>query len=358
MTHFAALTQAFPEQQFLAEEPLARYTTVGIGGPAEVFTRVKTTEQLKTLAAYCFTQNIPVTVLGWGANTLIADRGLRGLVIRNEANDITVHTELPDELPAPVRTQARWGADDTTGSFKYELSDLAYEETASDTPRVLVTLASGVSLPMAINVLLAKGITGLQWYARIPASVGGAIYNNIHGGTHFIAELLVSVTALTPEGELKVYQPEELEFGYDYSLFHTRTDVIIAADFLLFKGDVAAARKISLEWAQRKQLQPQNSLGCIFQNISAEEQEKLGVPTPSIGYLVEHTLGLQGYRVGGAVVSPKHAAFIENTGGATAAEYLEVIRTIITAAQETCGIVLKPEIFFLGFTKEELAGIV
>lgn len=358
MSAFEQLTSTFPEQKFLAEEPLARYTTVGIGGPAEVFTRVNSTETLKQLAQFCFAEQIPVTVLGWGANTLIADRGLRGLVIRNEAAEIAVHETLPDTLNEPVKTDARWGADDTTGSKKYDLADLQYEEAATDAERVLVTLASGVSLPMAINVLLAKGVTGLQWYARIPASVGGAIYNNIHGGKHFIAELLNSVTILTAHGQLKTYKPTELEFAYDYSLFHKNTDVILSAEFLLYKGDVAAARAISLEWAQRKQIQPQNSLGCVFQNISAAEQEQLGVPTPSIGYLIEHELGLQGYSVGGAQVSPKHAAFIENTGTATAADYLAVIREIITKSQEKLGVTLKPEIFFLGFTDQELDGIV
>ena len=111
------------------------------------------------------------------------------------------------------------------------------------------------------------------------------------------------------------------------------------------------------EWAVRKKIQPQNSLGCVFQNITSDDQKRLELPTPSIGYIVEHVLGLQGFRVGDAVVSPKHAAFIENCGAATAADYLQIIRTIITAAQEKLAITLKPEIFFLGFTHEELNGI-
>ena len=111
------------------------------------------------------------------------------------------------------------------------------------------------------------------------------------------------------------------------------------------------------EWAVRKKIQPQNSLGCVFQNISPDEQKRLELPTPSIGYMVEHALNLQSLQKGDAVVSPKHAAFIENIGSATAADYLKIIRTIIDAAQEKLGIKLKPEIFFLGFTDQELAGI-
>jgi UDP-N-acetylenolpyruvoylglucosamine reductase len=74
---------------------------------------------------------------------------------------------------------------------------------------------------------------------------------------------------------------------------------------------------VAIEWAKRKQVQPQNSLGCIFQNISSEEQQKIGTPTPSIGYIIQHILKLQGYRVGNAQVSLQHAAFIENLGSAT-----------------------------------------
>lgn len=360
MTYFEKLIQAFPDHTFLSEEALARYTTVGIGGPAEVFTRVQSSATLTKLVQFCFKQSIPVTILGWGANTLIADRGLRGLVIRNEAAEITVHETTPPELSQQISAQApaRWSADDTAGSFKYDLSDLQYEEAEQGAKRVLVTLASGVSLPMAINVLLAKGVTGLQWYARIPATVGGAIYNNIHGGKHFIGELVQSVTVVTRSGVLQQLTADSLEFGYDFSRFHKTDEVIISADFLLYQGEVVQARQIALEWAKRKQLQPQNSLGCIFQNISAEEQERLGVPTPSIGYLIEHKLELQNYRVGDAMVSPKHAAFIENTGSATAAEYLSVIKTICTAAEEKLALKLKPEIFFLGFTNQELTGIV
>ncbi|MBP7768537.1 FAD-binding protein [Candidatus Woesebacteria bacterium] len=353
MTLAAQLTQRFPELHFQEEVPLAQHTTVGIGGPAEAFIRIRKQNDLRAVCAYAITQQIPLTILGWGANTLIADRGLRGLIIRNETAEITVHPTLPDKIYAAAPTAARWQADDTQGTVKYAFDDLDFTDVSA--PPVAVTVDSGVALPLAINVLLAQGITGLQWYARIPATVGGAIYNNIHGGTHFIAEALNTVTVLTPAGEEKVIPVTELEAGYDYSRFHTSGEIILSAQFILHKGDAQKARALAQEWATRKKIQPQNSLGCIFQNITAEEQQKLSLPTPSIGYIIEHVLQLQGYTEGGAQVSLHHAAFIENTGGATATEYLSVIKKIIQAARTQLGITLKPEIFFLGFTKEERA---
>ncbi len=356
MTLAAQLNQQFPELHFTSEEPLAPFTTVKIGGPAEAFARITTREELVAVTKYARQNDIPLTILGWGANTLIADRGLRGIVIRNEANKITVQEGLPPVIYQTPEVSARWGADDTQGTNKYQFADLDFAEQHA--PQVWVTMDSGVSLPMAINILLSQEVTGLQWYARIPASVGGAIYNNIHGGTHFISEVLNSVSVITKDGAEKTIPVTELEAGYDYSRFHHSEETIIAADFLLYKGDVLKAKQVAQEWAVRKKIQPQNSLGCVFQNISADEQKRLELPTPSIGYIVEHVLKLQSYKVGDAIVSPKHAAFIENTGNATASDYLEIIRTILTMAQEKLGVQLQPEIFFLGFTSEELTGIV
>lgn len=354
------LQQAFPNINFKANEPLATYTTVKIGGPAEVFCMIDKSSDLVSLIKFAQENKIAVTMLGWGANSLISDEGIKGLVIKNISQDITIHDENESnqaiQTYTPENTQARWQAAKVESAPTYEFDDIEYHE--DDAPRILVTISAGASLPATINNLLRQGVTGLQWFSRIPATVGGGIYNNIHGGTHFIGDHLVSVTVVTPTGEVKVLPVSELELDYDFSRFHHSKEIIISADFLLFKGDVTKAQAVAIEWAKRKAVQPQNSLGCIFQNLTPEDQKRLSLPTPSIGYLIQHTLDLQGFKIGDAQVSTRHAAFIENLGNATATDYLALIKKIISDAEQKCHLTLKPEIFFLGFTPQQLEGIV
>lgn len=343
------LTQAFPEIEFLNNEPLAKHTTVGIGGPAEIFCNIKDQEQFINICTFVQQNNIPFTLLGWGANTLIADSGISGLVIKNTTQDVTVigtnDAHHCPEIPSNTLS-ARWKH--TTPAA----------HTAKPHAYSCVKIGSGTSLPFAINSLLAQGVTGLEWFARIPATIGGAIYNNIHGGEHLLSEYVSSVDIIDENGKHKTLLNAELSFDYDYSRFHKTNEIIVAAHFKLPQYDVATARTTAQKWAQQKAVQPSKSLGCIFQNISDEDVERLNLPTNSTGYLIDKLLNKKGFSVGGAQVSPKHCAFIENTGDATASEYLAVIETLIVKAKKDCNIDLIPEIFFKGFSQDELANIV
>jgi UDP-N-acetylmuramate dehydrogenase len=351
----------FPDLDFKENFILAPLTTVKIGGPAEIYCETKSSADFIALVSFMKKNNLPITILGWGANTLISDEGIKGLVVKNIAQNISIldssgQSAKTFDKTAQEKIVARWHADSETGTFTYEFNDLDYDE--SEAPKILVELDSGVALPYAINVLIQQGITGLQWYSRIPATVGGAIYNNIHGGTHFISEVIHSVKVMNEEGKIQDLKQYELKAGYDISRFHETNEVIISAIFALSKGDVQKAAYVAQEWAVRKAIQPQKSLGCVFQNISVEVKDKLGYPTTSVGYIVEHILHKKGFQIGGAKVSEHHAAFIENTGNATAKDYLAVISTIINETKEKTGITLKPEIFFLGFEDSDLVGIV
>lgn len=354
------LRQQFPNIDFKTNHPLAQYTTVKIGGPAEVFCQLTNKQDIIDVVLFANSHTIPITMLGWGANSLISDQGINGLVIKNSSQIITIHDEHSTEQAKlehqKVDFTARWQASAAPEAPSYEFDDLDYSEESVE--RILVTMDAGVSMPAAINTLLAKGVTGLQWYSRIPATVGGAIYNNIHGGTHFIGEIISAVEVLTKANKIQRYTVDQLNLAYDYSRFHYSDEIILSADFLLYKGNVQKAQTVAFEWAKRKHIQPQNSLGCVFQNISPEDQQRLNLPTPSIGYLIQHVLQLKGYQVGDAKISDKHAAFIENVGSATADDYVKIIKNIIFAAQEKCGITLQTEIFFLGFTEDQLTGIV
>ncbi len=333
-----------PEQVFL-DEPLANHTTLRIGGPADLLYRAKTTELLIKVARAAMKFDVPITMLGWGSNVLVSDKGIRGLVIKNEIKDIKIGKVLPAKKTKSV-DKPRWQSDKTKGTFKYEFNDLDYDETGLE--RVRVKMASGVSLQMAISSLLSEGVTGLQWYARIPGTIGGAIYNNIHGGTHFISEVVKKVKILDGEGKMKFFFGKELGLAYDKSRFHDSGEIILEVELELFKGDVERARQTALEWAKRKSLQPQRSAGCTFKNISNEDKERLGFPTTSVGYIVEYILKLGGRKIGGAKVSIAHCNFIVNDGGATAKDYLRLVKEITSKTKKKLGIELVPEIIFLG----------
>ncbi len=341
------LPNKFPHLKFESNHLLAPHTTVKIGGPAELYVETPNTKDFVELITLARKNQIPVTLLGWGANTLIADEGIKGLVVKNTSNQIDIVNENVTAPIETVTTIPRWQSDDSNSNKKYEFEDLDYNE--NDSPRIRVEISSGVGLPVVINTLLQQGITGLQWFSRIPGSIGGAIYNNIHGGTHFISEVIEFITVIDKDGELQKIATKDAEFGYDFSRFHHSEEVIVSATFLLFKGDVEKAKQVVVEWAKRKSIQPQNSLGCVFQNLTADQQKQLNLPTPSIGYLIEHVLNKKGFKIGGAMVSEKHCAFIENVGNATAKEYKAVIDTLVNETKEKTGIELKSEIFYLGF---------
>lgn len=350
---FSQLTSTFPNLTFKRNYPLKMHTTVKIGGPAEVALIIKSEAELKSIVTFCIQQEIEFHILGWGANTLISDRGLSGLTIINQSIGIEVITDhTPPLTQNPLQlNQIRW--DKNAREVVNNLFNYHHELT----PRVFVKISSGTPIPLAINKLFELDITGLEWFTRIPATIAGGIFNNIHGANHFIGEYIHSVEIINPEGQAQIIHNHELEFAYDYSRFHHSREIIISALFVLFKGHVAEAKQASRQWAIHKSNHPAKSLGCIFQNISELDQARLKLPSNSIGYLIDHELKLKGLRVGDAQVSNQHAAFIENIGNARSDDYLTIIRIIQKSAMEKWGLYLQPEIFFKGFTKAQLASI-
>lgn len=346
------LRRNIPEVSFKENVPLANYTPVGIGGPAEIFCEPATNLLVGEIVIVCKQNNIPVTLLGWGANTLIADRGIAGVVIKSAASkwEVTGDTDKKEHDAMHPAVKPRYS---TAEPGESGFTSIYYDE--SHEPPIAVTVDAGMALPVFIQQLLQNGITGLQWFSRIPATVGGAIYNNIHGGTRYMSDYVDAVEVLQPDGATTWLSNKACDFDYDYSRFHKTDEVILRVTFHLFKGDVTKAQGVIGEWARKKANQPQRSLGCVFQNITEKEQDRLHAPTPSTGYIIDKVLGLQGYRVGDAMVSDMHSAFIENKGNATAADYLAVMKKVVQTAKEKANLDLYSEIFFKGFTKEELA---
>lgn len=328
------------------DELLSLHTTLGIGGPADLFYETIDSGDLIKAVRLAKNYKVPVIVIGGGSNILVGDGGIRGLVIKNNSSKISVGKEGKKETLLTEKVASRWQADTSKGTFKYEFKDLDYDEW--DERRVSVTIDSGVNLGVAMMRLIEQGITGLQWYARIPGTVGGAVFNNVHGGTHTIKEIVDKVVVLDDEGEIKSMAVDELDLEYDKSRFHTTKEIIVEVIFDMYLGDKGRAKAVVTEWAMRKAIQPMNSAGCVFKNISEEEKEKHGYPTTATGYLIEHILKMTGFKIGGAAVSSAHNNFIVNEGGALAKDYMAVRDEIVKTAKKMTGINLESEIILLG----------
>lgn len=324
---------------------LADYTTFHVGGPSDIAAFPENTNQLKEIVKLCSAHSIPVKVLGGGSNVIISDKGFRGVVVINKSTNWEIVKE-ENSLNMEIETQEQIKARlESYGEEYYTTEGLNYKDPQEK--RILVKASSGVRLIPFIKSMFLNNITGLQWFSGIPASVGGAIYMNMHGGSYFFGDLVQS--ALLFDGtKTKTVDNSYFKFDYDWSYLHETKEVILEANLFLYKGNIKKARDLSVTWARRKSLQPQKSAGCVFQNLSTEEQERLKLPTPSIGYLIDHVLDLKGAQKGGAVISYNHAAFIENRRNATANEVHYLYNIIKEQAKKQCNLDLKSEVEFIG----------
>jgi UDP-N-acetylmuramate dehydrogenase len=337
-------------------EPLSKYTQIKIGGPAEMLVLVKTKKEFENTIRIAHEAQIPITILGWGSNILVSDNGLKGLVIINKTSEMTVHTKDEGDQAIEITEETEEvlaRLDQLQPDIYGKFDDLNYDET--NLPTSIVTMDSGVNLPLAILKTIKADLTGLQWYAGIPGTIGGAVYNNIHGGTHFFHEIVESVEVLDKNTlEKKILQKKNLGVEYDESIFHRTNDYILSVDLKLFHGDSEKALKVMQTWRLRKKIQPWISAGCVWMNLDSQKKDELGLPSSGIGYMVDKELGLKGLRQGDAMISDQHAAFIENKGKAKASDVLFLMKEIHKAAKNKFGVELKPEIFLLGFDDDEI----
>ena len=305
--------------KFLTNQKLRDHTTFKIGGEAEYFIKVTTKEDLIKAIKLGRKKGLKITMIGNGSNLLVSDEGIKGLVIKNSTNDISIISSASSkEIKKSIEARFTSLEEEVKS-----IDELEYDESAY--PSVLVELDSGVMIPKAIFSLIAQGITGLEWFAGIPSTIGGACYINLHGGSKYLSDYLVKATILTPDNQVKTVSTDYFDFEYDSSSLKTKDDIVLSVTLKLLRGPKDIALKIAQSWSIKKSHQPQRSAGCIFQNLSAEEQAKLKLPTPSIGYVMDKVLNLKGKKVGQAQISSKHAGFIENLGEATAKDVLELI---------------------------------
>lgn len=285
--------------------PLAPLTTFGIGGPANLFTEPATPDELATAVTWAKESGTPWFVLGTGANILVGDGGFRGLVVHNK------------------------------------VSGIEYKDTC-------VTAGSGATIAELITESTRRGLSGFEHYIKIPSSVGGALWQNLHflspdrSRTMFIEEILESADILTEAGERKQVDRAYFEFGYDDSVLHHQRDIVLTATFQLEPEDQDKILQVAdANAAWRTEKHPPGaermSAGSIFQKI-----DDVGA-----GRLIDQA-GLKGCSIGGAQVSDRHANYILNIGGATAADVRALIAHIQREVKSTSGHELMPEIGFIG----------
>lgn len=286
------------------DEPMARHTTFGVGGPADFFVVAASQDELRRATLAARQADTPVFILGSGSNILVGDGGIRGLVLENGANAIG---------------DPQAGAGTTT-----------------------VTVDSGVPFASFTRNVARRGLQGLEWAAGIPGTLGGAaVYNaGAYGGC--LADALHSVTLLHPDGREERVTAADLGLGYRSSKF-TRgllgDRVVLDLTFTLTMGDAdAALARIDELESKRKASAPRGrNAGSTFKNPADHP----------VWWLIDQ-VGLRGHRIGDAMVSEKHTNYFLNVGEARATELAELIALAQRRVREQFGIELEAEVAFVG----------
>ncbi len=342
MTNNVSKLQKLVSIQVFENESLAKYSTLKIGGPADLFINITNIEDIAPAINFSRENNIPLFVLGGGSNTLIGDKGFRGLVIKNSCTGI----ELLDKVRIDFNQ---------TGEAKKEEShwmpgflDLKGIDISPTSEGIRVNILSGTPLSYAISYCIEHGACGLEVFAGIPGTIGGAVWNNIHGAKWLIGQFLEEVEILTKSGERKILKREELGLNYYDTIFHSTGDYILSATFVLFLGDKQKAREVANKWIAQKTLQPKNSIGSIFRNITEEQKASCSLDNLSTGYIIDKVLNLKGYKIGGVQICETHANFIITHPGATARDYASLIEFVKETAKNKLGLDLIEEIVRVG----------
>ncbi len=287
------MTEAFG----VRDEPLAPHTSLRIGGPAEYFLRVASQGDLIGAIRVARENELPVFVLGGGTNLLVADPGIRGVVLQNAWSEATVDGTV-------------------------------------------IEAASGTPLAHVAALAARHGIVGLEWMATVPGTVGGAVHGNAGAFGTETADVLVDATLMDLNGDTWIATVGELGYAYRTSALQGTPVVCVRARFRGQAGDRRTAVERIKEMANertRKQPLAQPNTGSIFRNP----------PGDHAGRLIE-AAGLKGRSVGGAVVSAKHANFIVNTGGAKAADVKALMAICQEAVRLRFGVELVPEVELVG----------
>jgi len=307
--------------------PFARLSTYRVGGPVGLLVRVPSNAALRAVATSIRRHRPPVLVVGRGSNLLMTDAGFSGVVVKLEGEFDALAVPLAGPETAVV---------DLPGSPSHARAPAPAGGRAA-------TIAAGgaVLLPVLARRAAAAGWAGLEFYVGIPGSVGGALRMNAGGHGRETVEVLQRAWVLDLGGASDspaLRSVESLEFGYRSSVLRT-TDVVTRAEFAVTADDPGACeRRVAeiVEWRREHQPGGANA-GSVFRNP----------PGDSAGRLIE-AAGLKGLRVGGAVVSTKHANFVQGEDGATSSDVLELMTLVQARVRDVVGVELEREVHVVG----------
>lgn len=293
------LLKILPAEQVKVQEPMKSHITFRVGGPADYFVMPKTKEELKGIIACCKEQEIPYYIIGNGSNLLVSDQGYAGVVIQifKSMNDIVCDGNI-------IRAQA--------GALLSAVANRAFEE----------------------------GLTGFEFAAGIPGTLGGACVMNAGAYGGEMKDVLKEVTVLTEDGEFVTLKDYELELGYRTSVIAKKKYIVLDAEVELASGDKAEIKERMDDLKERrimKQPLEYPSAGSTFKRPEGY----------FAGKLIEDT-GLRGFQVGGAQVSEKHCGFVINKDNATAADIAELMKQVSEKVEKKFGVTLEAEVKRLG----------
>lgn len=293
------LKQAVGAGIFLTDEPMSRHTTFRTGGPADIYIEPSGTEELKQVLDICREENLAYTIIGNGSNLLVGDGGYRGVLI----------------------------------SFGKPFAQVTIEGAQ-------VRTGAGALLSAVAKQVLNASLTGFEFAAGIPGTIGGAVVMNAGAYGGELCQVLREATVLTPEGEVKTLLAEELELGYRTSCVQKNGYIVLEAVLQLQPGNADDIRAVMDALAsKRREKQPLEypSAGSTFKRPEGH----------FAGRLIQDA-GLRGFRVGGAQVSEKHCGFVINRDHATSADILSLCRQVQEKVKAQFGVELELEVKLLG----------
>ena len=292
--------------EVLYDEMMSKYTSMRIGGPADVFVLPANLRDLQIVLKN--RGSCPIWTIGEGTNLLVRDRGIRGIVISLK--------NCFKSIKRPV-----------------------FYKSLDGKEKAVIQVDGGVKLSYLAKFTARYGLKGVESLVGIPGSVGGSIAMNAGAEGTEISHVLRSIKFMTLDGEVKTYSKNEMVFAYRKTTFPAKGGIVIEAELELEKGDITDIhREMDKYLSRRGSTQPLTmpNSGSIFKNPAGEKA----------GRLIE-SVGLKGFRIGGAGVSIKHANFIVNKGGASAEDVIRLIKHIQTVVEKKSGIKLEQEIVII-----------